>query len=486
MVEGILRMQPLLETFWPYILAGVSAVLIVAGTCHALMWKRDSRAAIGWVGLIWLAPILGSLAYFTLGINRIRRKATRLSFEPGTGGLQVDQDGLGALPQQRWHDGLTGLAELVGRVTGRPLSPNNSVETLVDGDEAYPAMLDAIRQARRSIGLVTYIFDSDRAGRAFVEALGEARNRGVEVRVLVDDVGARYSRPRITRLLDDASIPNASFLPTRVPRALEYANLRNHRKILIVDGETAFTGGANIREGHWLSLDPDDPVKSLHFCLRGPILEQMHDSFSRDWSFATGEVLSDPTWRVSGEAAGSICARGIEAGPDDNLGKMQDTLLGALGAARDTIDIVTPYFVPNASLIDALGIASMRGVNVRIVIPSRNNLPVVQWASTAQLWQVLQKGCRVWESAAPFDHTKLMTIDGIWSLIGSGNWDQRSLRLNFEFNVECYDTRLAATLRDHVSRTLEAASEVTLEAVDSRPVPIRLRDGLARLLAPYL
>lgn len=479
-------MQPLLETFWPYVLAGLSAVLIVAGTCHALMWKRDSRAAIAWVGLIWLAPILGSLAYFTLGINRIRRKATRLSYEPGGCAPQASEAEVVTLPQPDSHDGLTGLSALVGRVTRRPLLANNRIETLVDGDEAYPAMLDAIHHAQRSIGLVTYIFDSDRAGRAFVEALRDAQTRGIEVRVLIDDVGARYSRPRITRLLDDADVPNASFLPTRVPRALEYANLRNHRKILIVDGVTAFTGGANIREGHWLGLEPDEPVKSLHFRLRGPILEQMNDSFARDWSFATGEILSGSAWHVSTDAAGSTHARVIEAGPDDDLGKMQDTLLGALGAARETIDIVTPYFLPNASLIDALGIASMRGVKVRIVIPSRNNLPLVQWASTAQLWQVLQKGCRVWESAEPFDHTKLMTVDGVWSLIGSGNWDQRSMRLNFELNVECYDRQLAATLSDHVNRTLEGASEVTLEAVDARPVPIRLRDGLARLLAPYL
>jgi cardiolipin synthase len=148
--------------------------------------------------------------------------------------------------------------------------------------------------------------------------------------------------------------------------------------------------------------------------------------------------------------------------------------------------IVTPYFLPDASLIAALNVAAMRGVEVDIVLPAENNLNLVKWASMALLWQVLQRGCRVWLSPPPFQHTKLMLVDGLWTLLGSANWDPRSLRLNFEFNLECYDRELAAALMARCRSTMERSRSLSLADVDGRSVPVRLRDGLARLLSPYL
>jgi cardiolipin synthase len=147
---------------------------------------------------------------------------------------------------------------------------------------------------------------------------------------------------------------------------------------------------------------------------------------------------------------------------------------------------MTPYFLPEAALISALNVAALRGVEVDIILPDANNLALVKWASTALLWQVLQRGCRVWMSPPPFDHTKLMVVDGTWVLLGSGNWDPRSLRLNFEFDVECYDRELATQTYQLCIQKRAAAREVTLAEVDGRSIPIRLRDGVARLLTPYL
>jgi cardiolipin synthase len=181
-----------------------------------------------------------------------------------------------------------------------------------------------------------------------------------------------------------------------------------------------------------------------------------------------------------------VWARGIEDGPDDNFEKMADMIAAALASARRQVRILTPYFLPNASLIQALNVAAMRGVNVEIYLPSTNNIAVVQWAATAQLWQLLEKGCHIYYTSPPFDHTKLMIVDGIWSLIGSMNWDPRSLRLNFEFNVECYNEQLAQSLNEIVDKKVRTAREVTLDEINRRGFPVRLRDGLARLLTPYL
>jgi cardiolipin synthase len=181
-----------------------------------------------------------------------------------------------------------------------------------------------------------------------------------------------------------------------------------------------------------------------------------------------------------------VVARGVPDGPDEDFEKLLWTLLGALSIARHSIRIVTPYFLPDRAVISALNLASMRGVRVDILLPARNNLRLVSCASRAMWWEVLQHGCRIWLTPPPFDHSKLMIVDGCWVLLGSANWDPRSLRLNFEFNVECYDTELAQQLDRWVETKRRGAHPVTMEEVDGRSLPARLRDGTARLLTPYL
>ena len=208
--------------------------------------------------------------------------------------------------------------------------------------------------------------------------------------------------------------------------------------------------------------------------------------FADDWHFCTDETLDGDVWFPALEVQGEVSARGISHGPDDDFETLKTIFLGALSCASRRIIVATPYFLPDASLASALNVAALRGLKVDIVLPRRSNLPVFQWASTAQLWQVLGCGCRVWWTPPPFDHTKLLLVDGVWSLIGSANWDPRSLRLNFEFDIECYDPRLCQDLESLVEAKLMNAQRVTLKDVDGRPFPTKVRDGLARLLTPYL
>lgn len=478
------------EFLWLLLTILVDVVAATMATVHILLWKRDGRAAIAWVGLIWLAPLLGVVAYFCFGINRIQRKAISLKVREAwnpAGKSRLTPEEV----EQRYeltvrHPNLLGLASVGRNITGRHIQPGNQVEPLINGDEAYPAMLESIRQAEHSVTLLSYIFDSDRAGDRFFETLIQARDRGVEVRVLIDGVGSRYSKPNMVRRLRSAGVRVAAFLPTRVPRLFKYANLRNHRKILVVDGKIGFTGGTNIREGHWLSLEPKSPVQCVHFRIEGPVVRQLQEVFAIDWAFASGESLGGDLWFPAIERSGPVWARGIPDGPDEDFEKISDTILGALSAATSSVRIVSPYFLPDAALIRALNVTAMRGVDVRIYVPEKTNIFLVNWATADQLWQMLEKKCRIFYTSAPFDHTKLMAIDDVWALIGSTNWDARSLRLNFEFNVECYDEAFAANLNELIDQKAEKAREVTLEEVDSRKFLVRMRDGLARLLSPYL
>jgi len=296
----------------------------------------------------------------------------------------------------------------------------------------------------------------------------------------------RYSRPRITRSLQARGVPFAKFLEPVLPPRSSYLNLRTHRKILVVDGRVGFTGGLNIREGCMLELEPDYPVQDMHFRLEGPVVEHLMEDFSVDWEFTTGELLEGEIWYPTLEAAGSVEARGIAAGPDENFETVYWTLLGALSAAEVSVRITTPYFIPDQTLIAALNLAALRGVSVEIVLPERGNLRFVQWASTAQLWQVLINGCKVFFSPPPFDHCKLMVVDGEWVFVGSSNWDARSLRLNFEYNVECYDEALAAKINRIIDDKIAAARPTSYEEINARSLPVKLRDGIVRLAAPYL
>jgi len=479
-----------LKDVWPHIFAAFYIVLMVIASAHLVMYKKDTRAALGWIGLVIMVPVFGAVLYGLLGINRLQRRAITLR----GGGVPrfatsvryaADHESLvDALPPDGKH--LAGLETLIGKLTGRPLMRGNKVSQLVNGDEAYPQMIAAIDEAQHCVALASYIFDNDRAGAMFADALSRAKKRGVEVRVMIDAIGVRYSFPSIIGRLRKEGIPVARFLPTLVPGRFAYANLRSHRKILVADGRIGFTGGLNIREGHDSQFHPVCPIQDHHFRIEGPVVAQLQEVFAEDWAFCCGELLQGEPWFPELEPVGNALARGISAGPDGDLDKLRLTLEGALSCAAKSVCIVTPYFLPDAPLIAALNVTALRGVEVDIILPEANNLTLVQWASTAQLWQVLERGCRVWLSPPPFDHTKLMLVDSAWVLLGSGNWDPRSLRLNFEFDVECYDRELAGELTTWMTEKRKQARPVTLADVDGRPTLIRLRDGVARLLTPYL
>jgi len=477
-----------LPPWWPYAAGALVAAVSLLASAHVIVRKRDVRAAIGWVGLIWLVPGLGAFLYALLGLNRIRRRASQLHRDrrrlalSTPGALRIARPGTSTsvavelLPQAR-------LGEIV---SGRPLLTRNRVELLENGDQAYPAMLAAICEAKHSVALASFIFGDDAAGRPFVEALAAARARGVEVRVLIDGVGVRYTWPPVHRALRRAAVRAELFLPRFSQAGLAFFNLRNHRKMLTVDGRIAFAGGMNIQARNIHADQPPRMVRDTHFRIDGPLVGQVQEAFAEDWAFATGEVLDGPLWFPELADAGDTTARVITDGPDGDLDVLRTLLLGAISGARETVRVVTPYFLPDQGMIAALSVAALRGVRVEIVLPSRVNIPVVQWAAAAQLWQVLRPGCRVFLTPLPFDHSKIMVVDGRWALFGSTNWDPRSLRLNFELDIESYCSELAARFDAQVDARIASARELTLAEMDSRPLPIKLRDGMARLLSPYL
>lgn len=462
--------------------SAISATLLhiaiaLAVTFHALLYKRSVGAAMAWMGIAWLSPFIGGVLYFTFGINRVKRRAKRLRSERAPLFI-VDEAAAGSGP----GDPMSPLEHAIGRLTGLPMESGNEVEVLRSGDEAYPAMLAAIDGARMSVGLSTYIFRDDDAGARFIDALVRAVRRGVTVRVLIDGVGSGYFRSGAYLKLLAAGVPVARFLHSYFPWRMPFVNLRNHRKLLVVDGCLGFAGGINIGAENVLALDPPHPVRDTHFRLRGPVIEQLTEAFADDWLFATGEKLLNERWFGSIEPAGTTGARVITSGPDEDIEQIEFAALHAISCARRSIRIVTPYFLPPEILTVALGLAAMRGVAVELHVPEHSNHFLIDWARRVPLRLLLESGCRILLSPAPFEHSKLMVVDDGWSLIGSANWDTRSFRLNFELNIEVHGAEFAGRL----AGLMREGRPLTLGELDGESLPFRLRNSAARLLQPYL
>jgi len=458
--------------------AALAHVAIAGGvTVHVLLYKRNVAASVSWIGIAWLSPFLGALLYVTMGINRVKRRAQRLRRQRVPLGL-ADQ----TLADTVVVDPLTPLEFAIGRVTGLPSEHGNSVELLHSGDEAYPRMLAAIAAAEKSVGLVSYIFRADKAGEAFHQALIQAQRRGVEVRVLIDGVGSGYFWSGTYNHLRRAGVPVARFLHSYFPWRMPFVNLRNHRKVLVVDGRVGFTGGINIGAENIRADNPPFVVLDTHFRFEGPIVEQLTDAFADDWLYTTGEKLLTENWFPSLEKVGSTTARVVTSGPDEDMEQIEYVALHALSCAGKSVRVVTPYFLPPDPLILALGLAALRGVTVDIILPDHSNHAILDWARRIPLRPLVEAGCRVWLTGAPFDHSKLMVVDDAWTFIGSANWDMRSFRLNFELNVELHDPGFAAK----VAALAPESRRLTLAELDADPLLIRLRNSAARLLQPYL
>jgi cardiolipin synthase len=468
-------------TVWYAVIAVLTSVLAFGSALHALLNVRDSSSALGWIAVCLLVPVLGPVLYVLFGINRVHTRARRLGLTekhlPAVGQSPPLPESVPATLRQQ--------ARLTGSLQQWPLTERNTVSALHDGDQAYPSMLAAIGEARERVCLSSYIFNADDAGRHFVDALAAAAERGADVRVLVDGIGEFYGWPRVTRMLRKRGVRAERFgPPSLIPPSLQL-NLRNHRKILTVDGRFGFTGGMNISAGNLSTSGADGhAIRDIHFRFEGPVVSQLDHAFFEDWEQATGEPSPgafDPV-----DSDGSALCRAVTDGPGRDLFKLAAIFIGAVSLARRRITIVTPYFLPPRPLTGALVAAALRGVEVNVILPERNNQPVAHWANRNMLWELLRWGVKCYYQPGPFPHTKLFLIDHHYAVVGSANMDPRSLRLNFELGVEIFEPQLTKQLSDHCDGLRARSREVTLDEINDRSLPVQIRDSIAWLFTPYL
>jgi cardiolipin synthase len=473
-----------LHLTWPSpteatLMVALYVLLAVTVSIDVLLKKSDVRSALGWIGTVWLAPIFGSLLYYMFGINRVTRRALKLG-RLDAASRSSDSATPACVPN------IALLSQVSGKITESPLVAGNALTILEGGDQAYPQMLEAIGKAEHCIAMSSYIFRDDEAGQEFVDALSAAARRGVRVRVLIDGVGTGYLYPGIYYRMKRSGITVARFLHTWLPWRMPFLNMRNHRKLLVVDGRIAFMGGINIGAENCDRPPGRRKVQDVHFRVTGPAAGIVMHAFARDWTFTTEENLDQDCWWPKLQARGASFARGLRSGPDADIYKIELLLGAALNLAQKRIRIVTPYFLPDARLQFAIQQAGLRGVAVEIVIPVRSDQRLMDWAMRGHLRFFRHVRADIFATPPPFDHTKLCTVDGEWSLIGSSNWDVRSFRLNFEFDLEIIDKEFTAKLDGLIDARIASGRTITPDMLAAEPVWIRLRNAAARLLMPYL
>ncbi len=446
--------------------------------------KRNPAASIAWMLTIVLLPIGGAVLFLLFGVNRVeRRKRTRKISTQQLASQRPFVAPSERPPQPDDPPAMGRLLRLAHRVADGWPTRGNAVELLNDTHHTLALIEQAITAANESIHLEYYIWQPDRTGTQLRDLLIGKAKQGVRVRFLYDGFGSSRLKQRFLQPMRDAGILVATFLPGQTLRERWSINLRNHRKIVVVDDRVAFTGGMNIGD-EYLGRDREIGFwRDTHLRLEGPEVQRHQAIFAEDWYYATGEVLSDTAATTS---AGNVTAQTVSDGPITDTSVFQALMLAAINEAERDLHLATSYFAPPHTIVIALQNAAFRGVRVRLLVSGRKNHPMPLLAGRAVYDDLLQAGCEIWEYERGLLHSKTLTIDGHWSLVGSPNLDCRSLFLNFESGVILYDAAIAAQLQQQFARDAQDARLIDVDSWSRRGWVQHVAESFCRLFTPLL
>ncbi|MDR3111999.1 MAG: phospholipase D-like domain-containing protein [Elusimicrobiota bacterium] len=460
-------------------------IISVVAAVHILLYKENVKSSIGWIAVIFFSPFIGTLFYVLFGINRVKRKSLRLRRKsPFHFKLFAQNKNL----RQDFYSKHKKLIDFSSKIYPQDFTLIDAVAIVQNGDNAYPQMAEIIKSAKREILISSYIFDFDNETQKFLEAFKNATDNGAKIKVLVDGIGGfSFSKKSIQKkLLKIKGIEYASFLPPHIPAAMPFANLRNHRKIMIIDGKTAFFGGMNLSRANVLTNNKKGIV-DITLKISGPIIKQMCDIFENDWEFASGKSFTPfmAETNVTKNENLVIPARIISDGPDSKTPIIKTLFSGAISFAQKKVLIVTPYFLPDDEVLFLLKTTALKGVDVEIFIPSESNHFFMDWAAEPVFGTLIESGVKIYKTDKPFDHSKIFMIDEEWIFAGSANWDTRSFELNFESIIELFSKDLAKEFNLIVDCKRQKAKKITIADCKNKSIYTLLRNKASRLLMPY-
>lgn len=483
--------------------AGLSLLISLFSTYHVLRYKkREAVSSVLWIFVIFSFPFLGPALYFLFGINRVEVKGLRLEAarkrllqSSGTETSRVlrrrtENIERFKIANQTGTRSKTIMA-LDRQLSDMPALGGNRIQLLINGDEAYPAMLEAIQEACSSIHLQTYIIRPDRIGTRFMDLLRFKAQQGVEIRLLYDRLGssAAHMSGFFLEYDDVLNLKIAGYSLIHPLKRRLQINLRNHRKLLVVDGRIGFLGGINIHDENIYASESGPKVQDYHFEIQGPVVQEMQYSFLQDWFYVSEEgpeALLREVYFPRLEKQGDEYGRVIRSGPGPDYEAIHRGYFTFAVMAQRSIKLVTPYFLPDSPLFAALMNAAARGVNVKLILPQRNNHWYIHYAARSSYSPLLKAGIRIFEKPPPFVHAKALLVDNQWAFVGSANFDIRSFRLNFELNLETWGPFTEHSLRETLDQEFACSREIELIDFERRSRWEPVMESLCALASPIL
>jgi cardiolipin synthase len=471
-----------IDWIWAIIIPALQ-LLGIGFAFHAIMNSRTPQAAIGWLLGLVVLPIVTIPLYLVFGQSRFSGYSLAgHGLIPGLDEIKHAAKVHMEVHRSDFREAFRDLTRLCERLSGLPTTRGNSLELLIDGEQTFAAIFRSMRQARDSIIAQFYIIHDDELGRAFQAELLEARQRGVEVFVLYDGVGSKHLNPAYIETLRRAGCHIEAFVTNRELGVRFQINFRNHRKLVLVDGCEAFTGGLNVGDEYMGRSKRFGPWRDTHLRVRGPALLPLFVGFAEDWHYATGTILPLPV--PNPPIAGKTQVLSFVSGPADDIEICPVIYLSAIREARRRIWIASPYLVPDAATRIALQHAALRGVDVRILLPGMadHTLP---WLTAFSYYPALrQAGVRVFRLKEGFMHQKVLLVDNDLAMVGSINFDHRSFLLNFEHAVMACDAAFALDVHHMLQRDFGRSREEDLASYENGSVFFRIKVRLAALTSP--
>ncbi|MCL2484746.1 MAG: phospholipase D-like domain-containing protein [Endomicrobia bacterium] len=469
------------NNFLSFLIALAYLALAVGTTIHILIHKDDIKSSIGWIGLVFLSPFIGTVLYIFLGINRVKRKGIKLR-KHSKHFIKKENVLFENIPENYKQ-----FIKYGYNVYPRNFTLGNSITPLQNGTQAYPEMIEAINNAKKEVLVQSYIFENDSETDKLLEAFKNALVNGISVKVLIDGVGTfKLSKEKSIekKLSEIKGLEYGVFLPLKFSAAFPLFNLRNHRKLMVIDSKIAFFGGMNLAAANTLIYDKKKGVIDITFKAEGPIAEQIRNVFEEDWKFVKKKKLHSLPIQKDNMPTG-VPARIIPDGPDEESGKIELITQGMINFAKKKILIVTPYFLPENNILTSLEMAAMRGVDVEIIIPQKNDHSIMEWAREPNLLRLSKSGVQIYLTPPPFDHSKFFVIDDELVLVGSSNWDARSFKLLFEADMEIISKETAGQLAKIAQDKKKKAILFDTKAHENLNFLKRLRNNACRLITPY-
>ncbi|WP_372774886.1 cardiolipin synthase [Mangrovibacterium sp.] len=488
-------MDKLLSFLWENLTVVLSALYLLTVIFIAILIVLENRSplkAISWVVVLVLLPFFGIVFYLFFG-QEYRKK--KMFSRKGLKGLErlrkMTQDQLVKMPQafNGFNEAILSKKHLMSLMLSNSnalMTSNNEVRILKNGEQTFPAIFQAIEQARHHVHVEFYIIDNDTIGNQLRELLIRKAHEGVEVRLIYDDVGSWALPRKYIASLKAAGVRIDCFMKVRFPHLTSRVNYRNHRKIVVVDGHTAFVGGLNVADRY------QDGTKSLgrwrdtHLMVQGGAATMLQIIFMGDWYFVSREIFHGPNYFLPVEEGHGKLVQIVASGPDSDWESIGQAYFAAIASARDRVYIATPYLIPTPEILNALKVAAMGGIDVRILLPHKSDAITPKWSTRSFIEELLETGVKIYFYQAGFLHSKLIIVDGVFSSVGTANFDFRSLETNFEVNAMIYDEATAAELEKQYLADIEQSRQIVPEEWANRSRLEKAKESFARLLSPLL